>query len=350
MLQKLDNMNDVFLIISAYVWIQNNPSSDFRSVFFFFFFLLVSKSTWVSIQNPFRPWSKQLQQPVKSRVHTIILVWPRPTPQTEPLSCWRSLHSSNFQDWFTFTCPAAAATTCRLCLFCSSLRCNGNSWAGSSPGRSSAREKRSYYEIILSRCTPTPRLHHSSQHVIQSLLTDCSHLETGFGDSFLFFLPQLLPPGRQRIHHAPQSLWDWRKLGKTMSYWWWMSPKPWCNSAQRVCVCVCLTEVLWHVLQVRFDDGRMEVFVVSEQLQISRVVLEIRLSDRRKHPITTRQHTHTHTHTHTHPSGGETVTHLEFFWIEQLLFDLLQSGLPHRLLGHWAHGVLHTNRIQFHQR
>lgn len=27
-------MNDVFLIISAYVWIRNNPSSDFMSVFF----------------------------------------------------------------------------------------------------------------------------------------------------------------------------------------------------------------------------------------------------------------------------------------------------------------------------
>lgn len=58
-------MKDVFLIISAYVWIRNNPNSDF--------ILLVSKSPWVSIQNPFCPWSKQLQQPVKSRVHRLYL-------------------------------------------------------------------------------------------------------------------------------------------------------------------------------------------------------------------------------------------------------------------------------------
>lgn len=42
------------------------------------------------------------------------------------------------------------------------------------------------------------------------------------------------------------------------------------------------------------------------------------------------------------------ITHLEFFWIEQLLFDLLQSGLLHCLLCHWTHGILHTNTRNVH--
>lgn len=33
-------------------------------------------------------------------------------------------------------------------------------------------------------------------------------------------------------------------------------------------------------------------------------------------------------------------TNLEFLWIEQLLFDLLQSGLLHRLLCDRSHGIL----------
>lgn len=54
-----------------------------------------------------------------------------------------------------------------------------------------------------------------------------------------------------------------------------------------------------------------------------------------------------HTHHHLYLGGGATITHLEFFWIEQLLLDLLQSGLLHRLLGHWTHRVLGT-KMHFH--
>ena len=44
--------------------------------------------------------------------------------------------------------------------------------------------------------------------------------------------------------------------------------------------CVCLTEVFWYVLQVWLDDSRVQVFIVPQQLQVSGVVLKVRLSDR----------------------------------------------------------------------
>lgn len=44
------------------------------------------------------------------------------------------------------------------------------------------------------------------------------------------------------------------------------------------------------------------------------------------------------------PSEQWGVTHLELFWIEQLLFDLLQPGLPHRLLRHRTHRILRANK------
>lgn len=40
-------------------------------------------------------------------------------------------------------------------------------------------------------------------------------------------------------------------------------------------------------------------------------------------------------------------TYFKLFWIQQLLLDLLQPGLSHCLLGHRAHGVLHTDRARF---
>lgn len=40
------------------------------------------------------------------------------------------------------------------------------------------------------------------------------------------------------------------------------------------------------------------------------------------------------------------VSDLQLLRVEQLLLDLLQPGLPHRLLGHGAHGVLQTRPRQ----
>ncbi len=60
-----------------------------------------------------------------------------------------------------------------------------------------------------------------------------------------------------------------------------------------------------------------------------------------KHSVTTRSHTSPHLCL----CGRVTFTHLEFFWVEQLLLDLLESGFPHRLFGHWTHRVLQTKKI-----
>lgn len=49
------------------------------------------------------------------------------------------------------------------------------------------------------------------------------------------------------------------------------------GSLRRFGLCGSFTEVIGYVLQVWLDDGRMKVFVVSEQLQVSGVVLKIRL-------------------------------------------------------------------------
>lgn len=53
------------------------------------------------------------------------------------------------------------------------------------------------------------------------------------------------------------------------------------------CVCAVHTQIVGNVFHVRFDDGRMKVFVVSEQLQISGVVFKIHLRERAESSVPT---------------------------------------------------------------
>lgn len=101
-----------------------------------------------------------------------------------------------------------------------------------------------------------------------------------------------------------------------------------------------LTQVIRQVPQVWFDHSWMEIFVVSEELQVSGVVLEISLRD--SSDIWSEKVFSEKVRKHLRRRAAS--TYFKLFWIQQLLLDLLQPGLSHCLLGHRAHGVLHTDR------
>lgn len=333
-------MKDVFLIISAYVWIRNNASSDF--------ILLVSKSPWVSIQNPFCPWSKQLQQPVKSRVHRLYLsrLDQHCRQNRSPAERLCTVHTSRTDSHsrvlllqlrlagFAFSVPPSGVTETLERVLPQDVLLQERKW------------------VIMRLCSLVARQHQTPPQFPVRHSVNSDRLFSPWN-----WVWRLLPV-------FPSSASSWLTVGSPRSseslglekvgendevLMMDVSKTMMSFSSASVCVCVCLTEVLRHVLQVRFDDSRMEVFVVSEQLQISRVVLEIRLSDRRKHPITTRPHTHTpassiHVSEEERPSLTLSFSELS----SSCLISFSRASLTACLVTERM--ASYTNRTQIHQR
>ena len=83
-----------------------------------------------------------------------------------------------------------------------------------------------------------------------------------------------------------------------MSYWWWMFTKPWCHSAQRVCVCVCVcvlprysgTFFRWGLTTAGWRS--LSCLSSCRSLGLSSKYVWVTGGNIQS------QHVHTHTHTH----------------------------------------------------